>query len=426
MPEMNNNPVLAPDANGKTYLYGTHLLSGCVPRFTARLAQEVDGGVLQRAADRALERFPQMAVGIAQSRSQYFLLPIDLPAPVFADTRTIRSMGTDDTNAYLFCITYEGNTIHAHWLRALADGPGFLVFFKTVLYYYLKLRGLPVENDGTIRDGQTQFCAEEAEDAVLRLAQDGREDDPRLPAFRVPGPSANELEETLVEIRLPLDKLRGAAEEYQAGPAAFICPLFSAAVCEKHCAGTEYKAPVVAAVSVDMRQYYPSATTRNFTACAEVPYDKEMAGLPVERMLNRGKAAFDFGAQELAHNAKKNALETLRLLDSDLGLEEKCAAVRDSLEQASERATYAIADMGGISLPPSMEAYVEALYPCVPAALNPFALAMVSYQGELVVNVAQRGGDTGVCERFAGLMNELGIPAQIVKVGSFRTMRYGA
>lgn len=420
--------ALTLDANGKTYLYGTHLSCGCVPRFTAKLKKTVEGKLLQQAADKALERFPQMAVGVAQNKNHYFFIPIDLSAPVFADTKTIRTMGTDDTNAYLFCITYEGDTIHADWFHAIADGLGFLTFFKTILYYYLKLSGVSIENDGSIRDHETQFHAGEAEDAVFTLAEDGREEYPRFPAFRVPGLSTHgDPEDTIVQIRLPFEKLRGVVKEYQASPVTFICPLFSAAIYEKHCADKEYVTPIIAAIPVNMRPYYPSETTRNFISCAGIPYDKKMSELSFEQILNIEKGLLDFQTQahELAHDAKKNAIETLELLDSELSTEEKCAIMGKAIEQTSGQTTYIITNMGKIALPPQMEEHIEEIYPCLPTALNPFTLAVVSYREELIINVAQRESGTDVCERFVEIMNELEIPARIVSVTGFHTMRYG-
>ena len=426
-----NNPALTLDANGKSYLYGTHLSCGCVPRFTVRLSGPVDGSALQRAADHALERYPQMAVGVAQDKSNYFFIPIDLPAPVFeGDGSVVRRMGTEDTNAYLFCISYEGNTVHADWFHALADGLGFIVFLKSILYYYMKETGLPVENDGSIRDESTSFEEEEAEDAVLnKLPENGRDAYPRFPAYRVPDVSTSgDPEDTVVQIRLPFQKLRGIVKEYKASPVTFICPLFSAAIYEKHCADGEYETPIIAAIPVNMRPYYPSKTTRNFISCAGIPYDKKMSGLSFEAILNVEKGLLDFQtpAHELAYDAKKNAVEILELLDSDLSVEEKCRIMAESIEQTSGQTTYIITNLGKISFPPSMEPYIEEIYPCLPTALNPFTLAVVSYNDELVINVAQRHTDTDVCERFINILNELEIPAYISKVFNFHTMRYGA
>lgn len=426
MLKTNDNPALALDANGKVYLYGSHLSCGCVPRFTVRLDRRVDGAALCKAADETLGRFPQMAVGLAHDKSNYFYIPIDLPAPVFpGDGTEVRTMGTDDTIGYLFCITYEGDTIRADWFHSLADGLGFLVFLKSLLYHYFRILGLPVE-PGDIRTSDTEFEAEEAEDAVMKIDLVQPDEYPRFPAFRVPGVTTDgNPEDTVVQIRLPFSKLHGMVKEYQASPVTFICPLFSSAVHEKYCAPEEER-PVIASIPVNLRPYFPSKTTRCFIAGAGIPYDRKMAGLPFEDILKIEKGLLDFQTQaaELAADAKKTAVETLELLDADLPLEEKCRLVRTSIEQTSGQATYVITNMGRVDLPPSMEPYIEEIYPCLPTALNPFTLAIVSYRGELVINVAQRSSETDVCERFVEILNTLEIPAEISKVSSFHTMHY--
>ncbi len=427
MLKTNDNPALTLDANGKVYLYGSHLSCGCVPRFTVRLDRRVDGAALEKAAGETLGRFPQMAVGLAWDKSNYFYIPIDLPVPVFpGDGTTVRAMGTDDTNGYLFCITYKDDTIHADWFHSLADGIGFLAFLKSLLYHYFRILGLSVEADG-IRTSDTEFEAEEAEDAVMKIDLADGNGYPRVPAFRVPGVTTQgDPEDTVVQIRLPFSKFHGIVKDYQASPVTFICPLFSSAVREKHCTAEEER-PVIASVPVNLRPYFPSKTTRCFIAGAGIPYDQKMANLSFGDILDIEKGLLDFQTQahELARDAKRTAVETLQLLDADLPIEEKCSLVRASIEQTSKQTTYVITNMGRVDLPFSLEQHVKELYPCLPTAVNPFTLALVSYRGELVLNVAQRSPDTGVCERFVELLNGFDIPAEISKVYSFHTMRYG-
>ena len=427
MLKTNDNPALTLDANGKAYLYGSHLSCGCVPRFTVRLDREVDGGALAKAAAETLGRFPQMAVGLAWDKSNYFYIPIDLPAPVFpGDGTQVRTMGTEDTNGYLFCITYGGDTIHADWFHSLADGLGFLVFLKSLLYHYFRILGLPVE-PGDIRTSDTEFEAGEAEDAVMKIEPRGDGELPHLPAFRVPGVTTDgDPDDTVVQIRLPFSKLHGVVKEYQASPVSFICPLFSSAVHEKYCAKEEER-PVIASIPVNLRPYFPSKTTRCFIAGAGIPFGRKIANLSFIDILNAEKGLLDFQTQAdaLAADAKKTAVETLALLDAELPIEDKRSMVRAAIEQASEQTTYIITNMGRVELPQSMEQYVEEIYPCLPTALNPFTLAVVSYKGELVLNVAQRSADTDVCERFVEILNELEIPAEISRVYTFHTMRYG-
>ena len=146
------NAALTIDTNGKTYLYGSHLTCGCVPRFAVKLSRNIDEAALKEAVSVTLKRFPQMAVGVGRDQYHYYFVPLTSPSPVFHNCGgTVRNMGTEDTNGYLFCISYNSKEIFFDFFHALGDGMGFLIFIKSVLYHYLEQLGLPVENDGSIR-----------------------------------------------------------------------------------------------------------------------------------------------------------------------------------------------------------------------------------------------------------------------------------
>ena len=90
-----------------------------------------------------------------------------------------------------------------------------------------------------------------------------------------------------------------------------------------------------------MRPYFPSETTRNFISCAGIPYDKKMCDLRFDQILEISKGLLDFQTQarELAHDAKKSALDTLALLDAEISVEEKRAIMNRSITAASSQTT---------------------------------------------------------------------------------------
>ncbi|BDF57582.1 hypothetical protein CE91St36_03990 [Christensenellaceae bacterium] len=151
-----------------------------------------------------------------------------------------------------------------------------------------------------------------------------------------------------------------------------------------------------------------------------------MCDLRFDQILEISKGLLDFQTQarELAHDAKKSALDTLALLDAEISVEEKRAIMNRSITAASSQTTYVITNMGNFSLPACMEEHIKEICPCLPTAQNPFTMALLSYKGELVMSVAQRFADTSVCRRFVQLMNKAGIPARITRVYPLHTMRY--
>ena len=122
--------------------------------FTVRLSGPVDGSALQRAADRALERYPQMAVGVARDKTITFSFRSTCLRPYLKATGSVvRHMGTEDTSAYLFCISHEGKHHPCRLVPRVCRRPWFYrIFEKHTILLYMKETGLPLKNDGSIRD----------------------------------------------------------------------------------------------------------------------------------------------------------------------------------------------------------------------------------------------------------------------------------
>ena len=152
-----------------------------------------------------------------------------------------------------------------------------------------------------------------------------------------------------------------------------------------------------------------------------------MANLSFGDILDIEKGLLDFQTQahELARDAKRTAVETLQLLDADLPIEEKCSLVRASIEQTSEQTTYVITNMGRVDLPFSLEQHVKELYPCLPTAVNPFTLALVSYREAGGAECGAARPRHGRMRTFCGALNGFDIPGRKFKVCSFHMMRYG-
>lgn len=119
-----------------------------------------------------------MGLGLVRGRTQYQYRLITEP-PVVLPFEDISPyyIGSEDTNGYLFCCGYRGNTIYLEYQHCTSDGRGFNEFIKCVLFYYLKLRGYAIENDGSIRTLETDFSPEENEDGFVKLRKAEQSDE---------------------------------------------------------------------------------------------------------------------------------------------------------------------------------------------------------------------------------------------------------
>lgn len=184
------NHLLDVDSYGCIFMYATHCDLTTAPRHIIRMTETVQPETLQEALKIALLRFPQMGLGLTRGDKQYRYRLLEKPPVVLPfDDISPYYIGSDDNNGYLFTCGYKDKTIYMEYQHCTSDGRGFNEFIKCVLYYYLKLCGKPVENDGSIRTLDTDYQQEENEDGFIKLrkAQQSSENHyPDVPALHLP------------------------------------------------------------------------------------------------------------------------------------------------------------------------------------------------------------------------------------------------
>ena len=169
---MMNDPRLRTDSYAKIFLYNTHETVACVPRHTIRMKDRVRPEKLREAVEQALLRFPHMMMSVERTETGFRYRTNVRPAGVlpFDGVSTRYTIGSADTNGYLFLVGYHENTIYMEYQHSISDGRGFEEFIRCVLFQYLKNCGCPVENDGTVRALDTMWTPEESADGYEQLA----------------------------------------------------------------------------------------------------------------------------------------------------------------------------------------------------------------------------------------------------------------
>lgn len=416
-----------------SYFYGTHLNNGCVPRFTIVLSMPIDGDTLRVAMDGIMRRFPQYAVRIERDSDgrHYHLEENDRRLPIFHDEGdVVRTIGGEDTSGHLLMVSYYGNRIMFDFLHVLGDGTGFMMFIKAVVFRYLQLSGVAVENDGTILTVDQPYADEEGCNAYEKVMdapasvpdwyKSGAE------VFCPPcGGTGDDPSDTVVEIRIPFDVLHSRLRQYGSSPVTFIEPLFSHAIYDKYRDVIGDRC-IVASVPVNLRPYFPTGTARYFIALAVLAHSKLFLQEPFEKMLATQRALLKEQTRPefLAFMAQKRVRDGLAFNKADLTIEERIRIMETKIVESLKSYTYVISNMGSVEFPPTVAPYVEECLFMLPTSTLPFTIATLSLKGELVLTVTQRDEQTDICERFVSYMNRLGVPARITRVFKYHTMRF--
>ena len=427
---MENQTHLNPNLGSESYFYASHLTSGCVPRFVVTLRLGIDEDILRIALDDIQQRFPQMSVQIQRTADgkNYELVDNPRPIPIFTDNGSVvRTMGTEQTNYHLVTITSYEKYMIFDFHHLLGDGTGFIIFIKAMVYHYLELRGVPLENDGTILTVDQDRSEEEWEDPYIKLADKECElpqwYKPGLKAFSIPVSTDDNPTDTVVQIRLPFKRFSEVFKSFGSSPVTFLSLIFCHAIFEKYEESIGDRC-IVASVPVNLRPYYPTKTLRYFITVASLAHAEIFRKEDLVGQLHTQKSLLDEQTNPtILTKLAQNHIEGMRKFrELDMTVEEKAILMDDKVRKSMENFTFVITNMGNITLPASMQQYIDEFYPILPTATCPYTIATTTWKGELMLSITQRSTDTSVCKRFVEILNDMDIPAYLADTFLFHTM----
>lgn len=421
-------PMLRTDSYAKIFLYNTHESVACVPRHIIQMTEKVKPTLLQNAVERTLLRFPHMMLGIETTDTQVRYVPNVRPVVVlpFDGVSKRYTVGSKDTNGYLFVAGYEDDKIILEYQHSVSDGRGFEEFIKTVLLEYLSLSGKPVKNDGTVRGLDTRYSPEESTDGY-KLLED-RDFSPEG-IFKKEGSlhvenfaQRDDAPEIVTEITFSFHELRKATKEYGVSPLSIIAPLFARAYADKF--GKDSKLPVIAEIPVDLRPIVPTTTTRYFICFIDLPYFREDDALPLPELFKKTKdfLVSQMEPEQLMYRAKVSADTCLQLHEAPIPLADKCARAQKVTTDFVLEDSYLITNVGEFKMPESCLPYIKGYGAILPCAVQPFSMLVSSFNGTMKLSVAQRDNDFTVCTTFIHELAKIGVHAESVSYPYTSTM----
>lgn len=417
------NHLLDVDSYGCIFMYATHRDLTTAPRHIIRMTESVRAEALQEALKIALLRFPQMGLGLTRGETQYRYRLLEKP-PVVLPFEDISPyyIGSEDTNGYLFTCGYKGNTIYMEYQHCTSDGRGFNEFIKCVLYYYLKLCGKPVENDGSIRTLETDYQQEENEDGFIKLRQAEQSDEnhiPDVPSLHLPEyDNMEDSNEWSSEITIPFPQLRKFVKANDISPLTFLMTAICHALYRTYYVGTDRKDAIVAEVPMDLRTYINTPTVRFFVALLDLPFYYDYFKLPFVEAARKMSEFFDTqrALPHAAFWATKNANRVRTGHQADMPIDEKEKMMREQARNYIRRDSFILTNIGPFNVPVSMEKYIADYGAILPCAHQPLGMLVSSYRDTLKISLAQRDERPDLMNHLVDVLAEVGFSA--------KTMRY--
>lgn len=282
-------PWLPLDNASKIFLSTMTSIDTKVFRLTAGLREAVRPALLQKALDLAYEAFPLYHSIIRRGFFWYFVERSALRPKVQKESEIpCAQIYGSSYRGLLFRVLYYENRVHLEVFHALSDGNGAVSFFQLLLIHYLRLcheadhrPGANVVPHFVVSDSNTDSFAEhfkkqpetkERRKIILPFLHRSKGPKP-APVWHIPGENTTDGRMNIREIHLRTSKALTAARAAGGTLTAWLCAIFMLAIARNIPAKRQNRPRrVVLSVPIDLRQLFPSATSRNFFATVMLEY----------------------------------------------------------------------------------------------------------------------------------------------------------
>ncbi|MBN2696800.1 MAG: hypothetical protein JXR38_04605 [Bacilli bacterium] len=386
-------------------------------RISAYLHDAIDPQILQTAVLDCRERFPTIFVKLHRGFFWYYFEtnpknPIVCPESPFI----CQSINVHINNQFQFTFFYYRNRISLEMFHSLADGYGAFTFMKAVVYRYLEIKGCTLINDGSIFECNQTPKDPEFEDAYNRYYTKTKPPKkPFVKAYRIKGKRFKRRGINLTLGHVKTAQLQRTAATYGVSMTEFLVGLYMRTILSVGKPEKLKKHPISISVPVNMRQYLPSESLRNFSLFFNVKYQFENEIPSLDSMLQYIKQQFVTG---------KDINELRSLLNLNVRFE-KSTLIRViplALKKFFFKVGYAllgdlpittsVTNLGTIKVPESMEREIEGIEVNLASGKKP-GLALVSYSGITSLAMNRCFIDSSIEQVFFSELAALGVPVEI-------------
>ncbi|GAA1119905.1 alcohol acetyltransferase [Citricoccus alkalitolerans] len=415
-------------------------------RLSAETDHEVDPHLLQEALDATYDRYPLYRAVLRRGVFWYYLQDSDLRPIVSSEVQhTCAPIYQADRRTLLFRVLHHRRRINLEVFHALSDGTGALWFLSDLVTAYLGLRypeagralgasretgaeaaaieQPSAEPNGTAPAGRLheppvhELTADSFAHYFRRRRQGrapgtGTARHPRKRVHRVRGTRTPDHRTRAVELTLPARDVLSLARAEGVSLTMYLTALFFESV-RRSSGGLGRNRTLAVSVPVNLRQFFPSTSARNFFAAVRVEHtygEGEDDVGSVARQLEgqfRPKATPEALERKLRRFIRFERTPVLRVVprplkDLILGL----------VNRINNRSlTVAISNMGRVSLPDPVDSHVGRMLLHVSAARPQFCA--VSHAGLLTISFSSPFTETGHIREYARHLTDRGIAVSV-------------
>lgn len=389
-------------------------------RLSITLDKKIDPGLLEQALEQTIVRFPCFDVRMRRGFFWYYLEKNKHTAPpVLPDIQNpCHRIKWNENRRFLFRVYYYENRISLDFFHVLCDAYGASRFITTLTAQYLRLMGCVIPANDVILALDEPSTPDELEDSFARFASSKAK--PKKRGGYVYHARGKKMPAHTVNITtgyLPVDKLSAQAKKQGATITEFLAALMLDVLYRKQLAEKRRQKEISAQIPVNLRNFFPSQTLRNFSLCYDVRIDPNAGEYTFEEILKQVSLYLRYINNPKELNAMMTAnlkLETNPFMRAMPLFLKKIGIGISFLLTGERRTSFLLSNLGVVRLPADMERCVER---CIlmtgPGKLNGARIGGVSYQNTMALTFANLYRESDVEREFFTRFVKMGIPVKI-------------
>lgn len=393
-----------------------------VYRLSVVLKDKVEPDLLQKAIDLSMNRFPTYKVAIRRGLFWRYLEPNNRPGPFLQEDikNPCMPMPFRSNNRYPIRFYYHENRIAFEAHHSLGDGTGAMHVLQTVTAVYLRLKGHKIGNGGFVLDIDAEPDKDELEDSYIKYARDSKLCPPRIEekAYRVRGTKEPFYTLNIIDGIMSSRQVKEVAARYHVTITEYLNAVLLYALQKKQESDAPYRLrPVKIAMPVNLRQFFPSITLRNFITMIYPTIDPRLGEYTFEEIVKqvhhymRYHINDKFLRADITRNYSTRANALIRIVPlfiKDIVVREYYRMVQDKNSSAG------LTNMGVAKVNEDMKAYIERIdiYMGQPFSTRTNC-AIISYEDILTINFASSIKESDVERYFFTKLIQDGIHVKI-------------
>ena len=374
-------------------------------RFTVSLVENVDKDILNVALTKTLQEYPIFRSVLKRGLFWYYLEESNIK-PVVVEEH-LRPCSKFDTGL-LFQVTYYKKRINLEVNHALTDGTGTLMFLKTLVVNYLeekyKINSKEAINKASIKESSNDSFRKYYTGKIKKSITSSKI------AYKIKDEKYVENRLKIIEGIVDVNSLLKLAKKYNVTLTVYLVSLLIKCIGES----MELKArkkPIVVTVPVNLRNYYPSYTVRNFFNAVNISFKYNG-----EDIANIIKVVNEEFKRNLTKENVENKMNNLAKLEDIFILRLipifiKDLVLRYAYKFTENYATMTLSNIGIIDIPEVYQKYID--YFDVFISTSKIQLCMCSYLNKMLLTFTSQFVNSEIEKNFFRYLTAEGINVTI-------------